>query len=29
MKKFGARVDWRRSFITTDANPIYDAFIKW
>jgi len=22
-------VDWRRSFITTDANPYYDAFIRW
>lgn len=26
---FGARIDWRRSFITTDGNPYYDAFIKW
>lgn len=26
---FGARIDWRRSFITTDANPYYDAFIRW
>lgn len=25
----GARIDWRRSFITTDANPYYDAFIRW
>ncbi|SMN20567.1 similar to Saccharomyces cerevisiae YPL160W CDC60 Cytosolic leucyl tRNA synthetase, ligates leucine to the appropriate tRNA [Maudiozyma saulgeensis] len=25
----GARVDWRRSYITTDANPYYDAFIRW
>ncbi|KAH9929466.1 leucine-tRNA ligase [Fomitopsis serialis] len=23
---FGSRIDWRRSFITTDANPYYDAF---
>jgi len=22
-------VDWRRSFITTDANPYYDAFVRW
>jgi len=29
MKHFGARVDWRRSFITTDANPVYDAFVRW
>ncbi|KAG4300705.1 hypothetical protein PCANB_002964 [Pneumocystis canis] len=27
--KFGARIDWRRSFITTDANPYYDSFIRW
>ncbi|KAI5950943.1 CDC60 [Candida jiufengensis] len=26
---FGARVDWRRSMITTDANPYYDAFVRW
>ncbi|OCH88938.1 leucine-tRNA ligase [Obba rivulosa] len=26
---FGSRIDWRRSFITTDANPYYDAFIRW
>ena len=25
----GARIDWRRSFITTDANPYYDAFVRW
>ncbi|KAG8908800.1 cytosolic leucyl tRNA synthetase [Tulasnella sp. 403] len=25
----GLRVDWRRSFITTDANPYYDSFIRW
>ena len=25
----GAHVDWRRSFITTDANPYYDSFIRW
>ncbi|CAM9865390.1 unnamed protein product, partial [Phaeothamnion confervicola] len=22
-------VDWRRSFITTQANPFYDSFIRW
>lgn len=22
-------MDWRRSFITTDANPYYDAFVRW
>lgn len=26
---FGMRVDWRRSFITTDVNPYYDSFIRW
>eukprot|EP01025_Chloroclados_australasicus_P057390 TRINITY_DN714_c1_g2_i3.p1 TRINITY_DN714_c1_g2~~TRINITY_DN714_c1_g2_i3.p1 ORF type:complete len:726 (+),score=86.15 TRINITY_DN714_c1_g2_i3:778-2955(+) len=25
----GCSVDWRRSFITTDANPYYDSFVKW
>ncbi|GAN02209.1 leucyl-tRNA synthetase [Mucor ambiguus] len=29
MNAFGAKVDWRRSFITTDANPYYDSFIRW
>ncbi|MCJ1418149.1 cytosolic leucyl tRNA synthetase [Xylographa parallela] len=29
MNSFGARIDWRRSFVTTDANPYYDAFIRW
>jgi len=22
-------IDWRRSFITTAVNPVYDAFIRW
>lgn len=26
---FGARIDWRRSFVTTDVNPYYDAFVRW
>ncbi|ODV97801.1 hypothetical protein PACTADRAFT_83214 [Pachysolen tannophilus NRRL Y-2460] len=26
---FGGRVDWRRSMITTDVNPYYDAFVRW
>lgn len=26
---FGARIDWRRQFVTTDANPYYDAFVRW
>ncbi|CAI8495635.1 unnamed protein product [Hanseniaspora opuntiae] len=28
-ESIGAKVDWRRSFITTDVNPYYDAFIRW
>lgn len=27
--KLGIMVDKRRSFITTEANPFYDSFIKW
>ncbi|KAI4666256.1 uncharacterized protein J4E79_002293 [Alternaria viburni] len=26
---FGARIDWRRQFVTTDANPYYDNFVAW
>ncbi|KAI0479377.1 hypothetical protein GGR56DRAFT_634681 [Xylariaceae sp. FL0804] len=29
LTNFGARVDWRRSFVTTDANLYYDAFVRW
>ena len=29
LNSMGARVDWRRSFVTTDANPYYDAFVRW
>jgi leucyl-tRNA synthetase len=29
LQTFGVAVDWRRSFITTDVNPYYDAFIRW
>lgn len=29
LKKLGVKVDWRRSFITTDINPYYDSFIRW
>ncbi|RCV18799.1 hypothetical protein SETIT_3G332400v2 [Setaria italica] len=29
LKKFGLGCDWRRSFVTTDMNPYYDAFVKW
>lgn len=29
LRKFGAAIDFRRSFITTDVNPYYDAFVRW
>jgi leucyl-tRNA synthetase len=29
LTNFGARIDWRRSFVTTDANPYYDTFVRW
>ena len=29
LTRFGARIDWRRQFVTTDANPYYDAFVRW
>lgn len=29
LKSIGLHVDWRRSFITTDANPFYDSFVRW
>jgi leucyl-tRNA synthetase len=29
LKRFGAPVDFRRSFITTSVNPFYDQFIRW
>lgn len=25
----GARIDWRRSMVTTDVNPYYDSMIQW
>lgn len=25
----GNRIDWRRSFVTTDLNPYYDSFVRW
>jgi leucyl-tRNA synthetase len=27
--EFGISTDWRRSFITTSANPYYDSFVRW
>lgn len=29
LKRLGSHIDWRRTFITTDANPFYDSFIRW
>lgn len=29
LNAFGAGIDWRRSFITTEVNPFYDSFVKW
>lgn len=29
LKGMGLKVDWRRSFITTDVNPYYDSFVRW
>lgn len=25
----GTKIDWRRSFITTDVNPYFDSFVRW
>ncbi|KAI9150902.1 cytosolic leucyl tRNA synthetase [Blastocladiella emersonii ATCC 22665] len=29
LNKFGCKIDWRRSFITTDVNSFYDSFVRW
>lgn len=29
LTQFGCGIDWRRSFVTTDANGYYDSFIRW
>jgi len=29
LRGLGCGIDWRRSFITTDANPYYDSFVQW
>lgn len=29
LKAMGLKVDWRRSFVTTDLNPYYDSFVRW
>lgn len=29
LRRIGSRIDWRRSMVTTPANPFYDAFVGW
>ncbi|XP_076289357.1 leucyl-tRNA synthetase [Lasioglossum baleicum] len=29
LKSIGLHVDWRRTFITTDANLFFDSFVRW
>ncbi|XP_042902350.2 leucine--tRNA ligase, cytoplasmic [Parasteatoda tepidariorum] len=29
LKAMGVKIDWRRTFITTDCNPYYDSFVRW
>ena len=29
LNDLGARIDWRRQMVTTDANPYYNAFVRW
>ncbi|XP_065886463.1 leucine--tRNA ligase, cytoplasmic-like isoform X2 [Dysidea avara] len=29
LRAIGVKVDWRRSFITTDVNPYFDSFVRW
>ena len=29
LNAMGCRIDWRRSMVTTDANPYYDSFVRW
>ncbi|XP_034473062.1 leucine--tRNA ligase, cytoplasmic [Drosophila innubila] len=29
LKRIGVHVDWRRTFLTTDANPYFDSFVRW
>lgn len=29
LKKYGAHIDFRRTFLTTDVNPFYDSFVRW
>ncbi len=27
--RFGCSIDWRRSFVTTPLNPLYNRFVEW
>lgn len=29
LQHMGVKVDWRRSFFTTDVNKYYDSFVRW
>ena len=29
LTNFGCRIDWRRTFVTTDANLYFDSFVRW
>ncbi|KAJ4871431.1 ATP binding [Raphanus sativus] len=29
LRAYGLCCDWRRSFVTTDVNPFFDAFVRW
>ncbi|KAL5966517.1 Leucine--tRNA ligase cytoplasmic [Taenia solium] len=29
LRRLGLKTDWRRSFVTTDANPYYDSMVRW
>ncbi|XP_060564923.1 leucine--tRNA ligase, cytoplasmic-like [Ruditapes philippinarum] len=29
LMRIGLKVDWRRSFFTTDVNQYYDSFVRW
>lgn len=29
LKNYGAHIDFRRTFVTTDVNPFYDSFVRW
>lgn len=29
LKRMGSKIDWRRSFVTTNINSFYDSFVRW